>query len=282
MNGPIPTTMRAVLLTGFGGYDRLDLRSDVAVPFPGPGEVLIRIGAAGVNNTDINTRIGWYSKDVAASTDAGGDTGFSEAGDDGWSGAAFSFPRIQGADCCGHIVACGDGVPASRLGERVLVDPLLHLADGSVQYFGSECDGAFAEYTRVPSRNAVAVNSALCDAELTSFPCAYSAAENILHRTAPTAGETVLVTGASGGVGSAAVQLAKRRGARVIAVTGADKAAQVRDLGADRLVDRGADLRAELGRDAVDVVVDIVGGPQFPALLDCLRPGGRYGSSGAI
>ena len=120
----IPATMRAVLLTGNGGFDKLEWRSDVPVPVPGPGEVLIKIGAAGVNNTDVNTRIGWYSKAVAEATEAGGASGIAGAEDDGWSGAAFQFPRIQGADACGLIVAVGDGVDPARIGTRVLVEPV--------------------------------------------------------------------------------------------------------------------------------------------------------------
>ena len=110
----IPATMRAVLLTGNGGFDKLELRDDVPVSMPGSGEVLIKIGAAGVNNTDVNTRIGWYSKAVAEATEAGGASGIAGAEDDGWSGAAFRFPRIQGADACGRIVAVGAGVDADR------------------------------------------------------------------------------------------------------------------------------------------------------------------------
>ena len=113
------------------------------------------------------------------------------------------------------------------------------------------------------------------------MPCAYSTAENMLHR-AGVASERVLVTGASGGVGLAAVQLAKRRGATVTAVCSATKAADVLAQGADHTVDRGADLIGALGRASVDVVIDLVGGPQFSQLLDLLRPGGRYAISGAI
>lgn len=94
--------------------------------------------------------------------------------------------------------------------------------------------------------------------------------------------ERVVVTGASGGVGLAAVQLAKRRGATVVAVCSPDKAADVTAQGADRTVGRDADLRAELGDEPVDVVVDIVGGPTVPRLLELLRPGGRYALAGAI
>ena len=279
----IPAAMRAVLLTGNGGFDQLALRDDVPVPVPGPGEVLIKIGAAGVNNTDINTRIGWYSKAVAEATELGGASGIAGAEDDGWSGAAFQFPRIQGADACGRIVAVGAGVDPARIGTRVLVEPVFR---GKTQfdaiYFGSEVDGAFADYARVPAIHAHRIDSALSDADLASFPCACSAAENMLTRIALKAGEHVLITGASGGVGSAAVQLAKRRGAEVTAMAGADKAEAVLALGADHVIPRDADLEALFGNEHFDAAVDIVGGAQFASILNCLKRGGRYGVAGAI
>ena len=279
----IPAVMRAVLLTGNGGFDKLELRADVPVPGPGPGEVLIRVGAAGVNNTDINTRIGWYSKAVAEATERGGATGIAEAEDDGWSGAAFQFPRVQGADACGLIVAVGSGVDQRRIGERVLVEPVFR-GDGpfDVVYFGSEVDGGFAEYSRVPAVHAHAITSGLSDAELASFPCAYSAAENMLTRIALVAGEKVLITGASGGVGSAAVQLAKRRGAIITAMASRDKFDALRQLGADQVIPRDADLLALFGTGQFDAAVDVVGGNQFGAILQSLKNGGRYGVAGAI
>ena len=119
------------------------------------------------------------------------------------------------------------------------------------------------------------------DAELASIPCAYSTAENMLER-ASVAAERVLVSGASGGVGSAAVQLCKRRGATVVALASASKADEVFALGADQVIDRNADLLAELGVDSIDVVIDLVAGPQWPHFLEVLRPGGRYAVAGAI
>lgn len=279
----IPATMRAVLLTGNGGFDKLDLRNDVPVPIPGVNEVLIKVGAAGVNNTDINTRIGWYSKSVAEATEAGAATGIAGAEDDGWSGTAFQFPRIQGADACGRIVAVGSGVDPIRIGERVLVEPVFRGATPfDVLYFGSEVDGAFADYALAPTVHAHRIESDLSDAELASFPCAYSAAENMLTRIGLAMGERVLVTGASGGVGSAAVQLAKRRGAEVVAMASADKADAVRALGATRVVARDVDLTAEFSSEYFDAAVDIVGGAQFCAILNVLKRGGRYGVAGAI
>jgi len=285
----IPTRMSGVLLKGHGGFEQLEYREDIPVPVPGPGEVLIRVGAAGVNNTDINTRIGWYSKSVTAATaTAGGSAGDAraKAEDGGWTGTALKFPRIQGADACGRIVAAGAGVDAARVGERALIEPVLRAASRGgpygAPYFGSECDGGFAEFTKVPAVHAHRIESPLSDAELASFPCAYSAAENMLARTGLTEGETVLITGASGGVGSAAVQLARRRGAQVIAVAGVSKAAEVQSLGADRVIPRDADLISAVGRESADVVIDVVGGPQWPQLLEILKRGGRYAVAGAI
>ena len=194
----------------------------------------------------------------------------------------MSFPRIQGADACGRIVAVGPDVDERRIGERVLIDPVIRPASSAPLYFGSDIPGAFAQFAAVPSRNAVAVDSKLTDIELASFPCAYLAAENMLARAAVGAGDRVLITGASGGVGSAAVQLAHRRGARVTAVAGAAKAAELGALGAARVVSREADLVAELGRESIDSVVDVVGGPRFAHLLEVLVRGGCYAVAGAI
>jgi NADPH:quinone reductase-like Zn-dependent oxidoreductase len=146
---------------------------------------------------------------------------------------------------------------------------------------GSECDGAFAQFVKAPARETYKVECDWSDAELASIPCAYSTAENMLQRAAVGA-ERVLVTGASGGVGSAAVQLAKRRGAYVLAVASASKADDLYAIGADEVIDRNADLVAATGRDSVDVVVDLVAGEAWPSLLDVLRRGGRYATAGAI
>ena len=277
--------MRAVLLHGHGGFDQLEYREDIPVPMPAAGDVLIRIGAAGINNTDINTRIGWYSKSVSGKVRPADRRIQSNVADAAWTGAAVQFPRIQGADACGHIVAVGADVDPVRIGERVIVDPVLRPTiggSGSVGYFGSERDGAFADFATVPAVNACKITSKLTDIELASFPCSYGAAENMLTRARVSAGETVLVTGASGGVGSAAVQLASRRSAQVVALANHSKAAALIELGVSRVLAREADLLAELGQESVDVVVDVIGGQQFSRLLEVLRRGGRYAIAGAI
>jgi NADPH:quinone reductase-like Zn-dependent oxidoreductase len=282
-------TMQAVLLMGHGGFEQLEFRDDVPIPVPGSGEVLIQVGAAGVNNTDINTRTGWYSRSVTeGTTAAAGASGIAGAQvqDSGWTGAAPRFPRIQGADASGKIIAAGSGVDPARIGQRVLIEPVFRIPGAldryRALYFGSECNGAFAQFTCVPAAHAYAISCPLSDVELASFPCAYAAAENMLTRLNLRAGETLLVTGASGGVGSAAVQLATRRGATVVAIAAAAKAAAVSGLGATRVLERGEPLLAALGSESIDAVVDVVGGGQFSDLLDVLRRGGRYAVAGAI
>lgn len=266
--------MRGVTLIGHGGPETLVYRTDLPLPDLAPTDVLIRVGAAGVNNTDINTRVGWYSK------------GDNDADDAAWTGSPLSLPRIQGIDAVGDIAAVGADVDTARIGERVLVEPCLTRANGddldTPWFFGSECDGAFAEYTRVDAQHAYAINSPLSDIELASFPCSYSTAENMLTRAGVTSQDTVLITGASGGVGSAAIQLARARGATVVAITNPAKQAELEALGASRTLPRDADLCAALGANTIDVVLDLVAGPGFPALLDVLRPRGRYAVSGAV
>ena len=132
----IPRHMTGVLLTAHGGSEALMQSSEIPVPDIGHREVLVRVKAAGINNTDINTRIGWYSK------------GNNNTEDATWSGAPLTFPRIQGADVCGEIVAVGPQVPSERVGQRVIIEPVLREVDGEIldraHYFGSECDGGFA------------------------------------------------------------------------------------------------------------------------------------------
>ena len=284
----LPSTMTAVQLTGHGGLDKLEYRSDVPVPEVRSKDVLIHIAAAGINNTDINTRTAWYSKSVDSGTEVGGAGGFEDADDSDatWSGEPMRFPRIQGADICGTVVAVGAEVDINRIGERVIVRSLMRSSTVDYQPYecwtiGSEMDGGFAQFVVAPAEESYAVQSDWSDAELASIPCAYSTAENMLHR-AKVGAERVLVTGASGGVGSAAVQLAKRRGATVIALCSASKSADVLALGADRVVDRSADLLAEIGDGQIDVVVDLVAGEQWPVFLQLLRRGGRYVTAGAI
>jgi NADPH:quinone reductase-like Zn-dependent oxidoreductase len=266
--------MKGIRLTGHGGPDKLVFADDIPVPTPGPDDVLIKVSAAGVNNTDINTRIGWYSKSD------------NDSGDAGWAGNAIQFPRIQGADVCGRVTAVGERVDTTLIGTRVIVEPCLFEAGGKTLeqpwYLGSECDGGFAQYTVVAARHAHRIDSDLSDIELASFPCSYSTAENLLTRACVGKHDRLLVTGASGGVGSAVIQLAQARGASIVAVTSPAKSAQIERLGAERTLPRDAELPRMLGKNSIDVVIDLVAGKQWPMLLEVLKPFGRYATSGAV
>ena len=278
-------SMKAVVTTGNGGYDKLDYR-DVPKPVIGPGELLLKVLAAGVNNTEINTRLGWYSSAVTSGTeqfsDSDGEAG--QSGDGGWN-EATPFPFIQGTDCCGEVVAQADDVAGDWSGSRVLVRACMRKHGyGSLEniWMASDFDGAFAQYVKVPATEVFKVDCDWSDVELATIPCAYGTAENMVHRAGVSAGDRVLVTGASGGVGSAVVQLCKRRGAHVTAVVGKSKIDALAKLKVDQIIERNSDLIAELGESSVDVVIDNVAGPGFEPLLKLLRRGGRYASSGAI
>lgn len=267
--------MQAVHLTGYGGLDRLRVVNDAPVPVPAAGEVLIRVGACGINNTDLWTREGAYGEGEQAA----------------WTGQAFSFPRIQGLDAVGHIVAVGVDADRHRLGQRVMVNPCLYAGGGDglecLQVVGSERDGGFAQFLCVPGENALAIQTPFSDAELATFMTPYMTAEHMLRRAGVCTGERVLVTGASGGVGSALVQLALLRGAEVVAVCSQAKVTAVRALGAHTVIAREqGDYRASLTAlgdlTPFDVVADIVGGDQVAQCLDLLCHGGRYVTAGAV
>ena len=279
-------TMKAVVTTGNGGYDKLVYR-DVPVPEPGPGEVLIKVLAAGINNTEINTRLGWYSSSVTTSTETAAASEQQQPrakADGGWD-KPTPFPFIQGTDCCGRVAGTHDGQHDHLVGKRVLVRPCMRTNGfGSLDniWMASDFDGAFAEFVKVPASEVFPVSCDWSDAELATIPCAYGTAENMLHRARLRTGERVLVTGASGGVGSAAIQLARIRGAQVIAITSADKIDAVRALGCDIVLERGQSALGTLGESSIDLVVDNVAGQAFGDFAKLLRRGGSYVSSGAI
>ena len=270
----IPKTMKAIILKGHGDFDKLEYVNDFTTPKPKDNEVLIEVKAAAVNNTDINTRIGWYSKNDNDSNDAS------------WTGESYSFPRIQGADVCGYIVAIGKNIDSSRLGERVLIEPSLQKVNGTQLenpwYFGSECNGGFAQYTVISNEHAHKINSSYTDIQLASFPCSYSTAENLLTKSNVNQDDTVLISGASGGVGSAAIQLAKARGAKVIAITSPSKFDEIKSLGASQVISRHENIVEVLGKNSVTVVIDLVAGESWGDFLEVLKPQGRYAVSGAI
>ncbi len=273
---PYRGLMLAAVLEGHGGPDQLVVR-EVPDPVPGPGEVCIDVTAAAINNTDIWSREGAYGPAPDHPT--------------GWLGVPLDVPLIQGGDAAGRVRAVGDGVETCLVGRRVLVDPAEYDGPGPdatpARILGSERDGAFAERLVVPAGQVHDVtDSPLDDEELAALPIAAGTAMGMLDRAEVAEGETVVVTGASGGVGIAAVQLAAALGARVIAVSSAGKQALLHDAGAAEVVDRTRpDLHrtvAGLSPHGVDVVVDVVGGDGFGDWIPVLRRRGRIVVAGAI
>ena len=269
----IPETMAAVLLTGHGGIDQLVYREDVAVPRPGAGEVLVKVTATAKNNTDRKVREGLYPterEDDIASFQISGT-------------ATLSFPRIQGADVVGRVVAAGSGVPESRVGERGLLDFNIYADQRRdinliPDYYGHGRDGGYAEYIAVPSAQFHRVdNPELADAELAALGmCSYQTALHMLTAARVQAGEHILITGASGGVGTALIQLCRILGAVPHAVSSPGKAEALRELGAASVIDRTrtddwkAAVREATDGAVIDAVMDLVGGEMTNQLIDVL------------
>jgi NADPH:quinone reductase-like Zn-dependent oxidoreductase len=276
----IPETMAAVQLTGHGGIDQLVYREDVPVPRPGAGEVLVKVTATAKNNTDRKVREGLYptgDNDDIASFDIGGSP-------------TLSFPRIQGADVVGRIAAVGPGVDASRIDERGLLDFNIYADDRrdinlTPDYYGHGRDGGFAEYVVVPADQFHAVpNRELTDPELAVMGmCSYQTALHMLNAASVRAGEHVLVTGASGGVGTALIQLCRLLGAVPHAVSSSGKAPVLAELGAESVIDRRAvedwpsAVDAATGGRIIDAVMDLAGGAMTNPLMDVMiqRMSGR-------
>ncbi|MEL7977882.1 zinc-binding dehydrogenase [Isoptericola sp. F-RaC21] len=272
----VSQTMRAVRITGHGGPEVLEV-TDVATPVPRAREVLVRVDAVALNNTDLWTREGAYGRpeDPRALS--------------GWRGP-LDFPRIQGADVAGRVVAVGPGADEAMVGRRVVVDPALYDGEGPdanpVGLMGSERDGGYAEYVTAPAGQVHDVTgSALTDDQLAALPTAYGTALGMIERGRLQEGETVLVSGASGGVGVAAVQLARARGARVVAISSGSKIDAVREAGAHAVVDRAQDVVEQVcdaAPEGVDVGLDVVAGDLVGAGLPLLREGGRWVVAGAL
>lgn len=271
--GNIPATMTAMLLTGHGGLDKLVYREDVPTPTPARGEVLVQVTATAKNNTDRKAREGLYP-----TKDKGEVTSFQIGGS-----PTLTFPRIQGADVVGRVVAVGDGVAAERIGERGLLDFNLYPDERrdinlTPDYYGHGADGGFAEYIAVPADRFHAVeNPDLADAELAAMGmCSYQTALHMLNAAGVTAGERVLVTGASGGVGTALIQLCRILGAIPYGLSTPDKARALLELGAEAVLDRSAmqdfadQVRALTQGHPFDAVMDLVGGEMTDHFIDSM------------
>lgn len=268
----VPATMSAMLLTGHGDVDKLVYRDDVPTPQPGPGEVLVRVTATAKNNTDRKAREGLYP------VKKGEVTSFAMGGE-----PTLTFPRIQGADIAGRVVAVGEGVDPARLGERGLLDFNLYPdarrdINLTPDYYGHGADGGFAEYVAVPSDQFHHVpNPELSDAELAALGmCSYQTAYHMMTSAGVAAGERVLVSGASGGVGTALIQLCRIVGAIPYAVSQPEKAAALKALGAEAVIDRGdldgfaERVLAATGGAPIDAVMDLVGGEMTDCFIDTM------------
>lgn len=269
----VPTTMAAMLLTGHGGIEKLEYHQDVATPQPQTGEVLVQVTATAKNNTDRKAREGLYP-----TKDKGDVTSFAMGGT-----PTFTFPRIQGADVAGRIVAVGEGVDAGRIGQRGLLDFNIYADERrdinlTPDYYGHGADGGYAEYIAVPADQFYHVpNPELHDAELASMGmCSYQTAYHMMTAANVSAGERVLVSGASGGVGTALIQLCRIVGAIPYAVSQLDKADSLAALGAEAVIDRG-DLPTFVERvlattdgKPIDAVMDLVGGEMTNLFIDTM------------
>ncbi len=266
-----PTTMKAMVLTGHGGIDKLEYQ-DVPVPGPGPGEVLVQVTATAKNNTDRKAREGLYP------TKKGEMTSFQMGGK-----PTLVFPRIQGADIAGRIVAVGEGVNESRIGERGLLDFNIYANERrdinlTPDYYGHGADGGYAEYVVLPSDQFHHIpNPELADAQVAAMGmCSYQTAMHMLTSAGVKAGERVLVTGASGGVGTALIQLCRIMGAVPYALSKQDKAEPLLKLGAEAVLDRSdmgsfvERVKAETGGKPIDAVMDLVGGEMTDVFIDTM------------
>ncbi|WAM54666.1 zinc-binding dehydrogenase [Vreelandella venusta] len=269
----VPKMMSAMLLTGHGDVDKLQYRQDVTTPKPGVGQVLVQVTATAKNNTDRKAREGLYptkGKEEVTSFAMGGSP-------------TLTFPRIQGADIAGRVVAVGEGVDAARIGERGLLDFNIYADERrdinlTPDYYGHGADGGYADFVAVPADQFHHVpNPELCDAELAAMGmCSYQTAYHMMTSANVSAGERVLVTGASGGVGTALIQLCRIVGAIPYAVSQPDKADALLALGAEAVIDRG-DLSTFVERvlattdgKPIDAVMDLVGGQMTDLFIDTM------------
>jgi NADPH:quinone reductase-like Zn-dependent oxidoreductase len=269
----VPATMAAMLLTGHGGTDKLEYHEDVPTPAPRPGEVLVKVTATAKNNTDRKAREGLYP-----TRDKGDVTSFAMGGS-----PTFTFPRIQGADVAGHVVAVGDGVDKARIGERGLLDFNLYADERrdinlTPDYYGHGADGGFAEYIAVPSDQFHHVpNPEIDDAGLAAMGmCSYQTGLHMLTAAGVKSGERVLVTGASGGVGTALIQMCRAMGAIPYALSRKDKTDALLELGAEAVLDRSDmetfvdRVKAATGGRPIDAVMDLVGGDMTDRFIDAM------------
>jgi alcohol dehydrogenase len=255
--------MRAVVIREHGGRDKLILEQ-VADPTAANGQIVVAVRAVGLNYLDIFVRRGM-------------------------PGLPIDLPRITGGDIAGVIHHIGEDVSGLQIGQRVLLDPAVMLPNGEVGALGENTTGGLAEYIAVPAENAIPLPDEVTYEEAAALPIAYGTAWRMLiTRGQIQPGEQVLVLGASGGVGTGVVQIAKMRGCFVFAAaSNAQKLAQLKELGADVLVnyadhpDFHRYVRSVNGGEGVDVVVNFTGGDTWVKSLKSVKHGGRLLTCGA-
>lgn len=269
--------MRAALFNKHGGPEVLEI-AEVPDPIAHAGQVQVRVSAVALNHIDLFLRQGLPALHI-------------------------KLPHVSGGDVCGHVSAIGDGVSGVAVGDRVLINPGISCGHCQAclagrdnfcpegQLLGEHCWGGCAEYVVVPRANLVLVPRAtvsLDDTALAAVPIAFITAwQMLVERAVVRQGETVLVLAAGSGVGTAAIQIAKLFGARVIAAASTDEKLQrARGLGADDVINyRTSELVAEVkrltDRRGADVIVEHVGAATFPKSVVAAARGGRIVTCGA-
>ena len=259
--------MRAVTIREHGGLERLRYEEDFPDPRPGPGEIVVAVRAAALNYHDVFTLRGM-------------------------PGITIPMPAIMGLDVAGEVAEVGAGVEGWRAGDRVLIDPIDRVKGGLM---GETIHGGLAERCRAGAHQLIPIPARVSFAEAAALPVAYGTAHRMMvTQGRVAAGERVLVLGASGGVGTGCVLLAKLAGATVVACGSSEaKLKRLHELGADHVIDyaRGdfmAEVHARFGKPhrrgfdgGVDVVVNFTGGDTWVPSLRCLRRGGRLLTCGA-
>ena len=255
--------MRAVVIYEHGGRDKLVL-DDVPDPTPARGEILLRVKAVGLNYLDVFVRRGM-------------------------PGLPIELPRISGGDVAGEVAALGEGVHSVEVGQRLLINPAVRMPDGTLGALGESTTGGLSEYMTVSADNAIPLPHDVSYEQAAALPIAYGTAWRMLRtRGRVRAGESVLVLGASGGVGTGAVQIAKMMGCVVFAAASSEnKLQRLKELGADYLVNYAAHpefhryVRGLTDGEGVDVVVNYTGGDSWVRSLKSVKRGGRILTCGA-
>ena len=268
--------MKAVQVSGYGGLDQLVV-VEREIPKPKENEVLVQVKACAINNTEIWMREGAYGTE----------------GKSGWRPEGVQFPRIPGSDITGQIVEVGSKVSAVRKGEDVVLFPFTssgepgseHISD-DMSFIGSEYDGGYAEYVVWPAE--LCLPMALPDYEESAvFSVSGMTGWHMVVESHIQPGETVMVTGANGGVGSLNVQIAANVfGAKVIAIVGdLSLEEKMKELGATHVLSYRSEQLAEEIIEAnggpIDAVLDVVGDALFHTSLQVLKKGGRFCTSGS-